>query len=58
MELVDRQIVITVKLTSGDATELAALLEGIDRVRLSYPNLVPLLTVGYPTLVRLVGMVD
>lgn len=58
MQMVDRQIVITVQLTSVDATELAALLEGIDRVRLSHPQLVPLLTTGYSTLEHLVRMVD
>lgn len=58
MELVDRQIVVTIRVTNGDATELAALLEGIDRVLLSHPELRSLLDVGVSTLGRLVQLVD
>lgn len=59
MELVNRQIVHTVKLYNEDIALLSALLDGMDRLRLSHPDLwATFLQTGNDTFARLVSLID
>jgi hypothetical protein len=59
MELVKRDIVHTIRVNGDDIIELGALLEGMDRLRLSHPDVwTAFLRDGNDTFARLVSLID